>query len=90
MTRAKAEAPEAMPGAGSKGRGRKFREYDGGASGVTATTEICWTEADERLMEALLHQCQKTDATRVVRGKGMEAFPKWTRPLVEFRSLAHE
>jgi RNA-directed DNA polymerase len=71
MTRAKAEAPEAMPGAGSKGRGRKSREYDGGASGVTATTEICWTEADERLMEEIVSRANMMKAyNRVVSNKG--------------------
>jgi hypothetical protein len=41
-------------------------------------------------VEAPLHQSQETDATRTVRGKGMEKCHKWTRPLVELRSLAHE
>jgi len=41
-------------------------------------------------VEALLHKSQETDATRVVKAKGMEKRPEWTRPLVEFRSSAHE
>src|ERR1039457_5303522 len=40
--------------------------------------------------EAFLHESHKTDATRVIRRKGVEERPKWTRPLVELRSLAHE
>ncbi len=62
MTRAKAEAPDEKPGAGSKGRGRKSREYDGGASGVTATTETYWPEAGERLMEEIVNRANSESA----------------------------
>jgi group II intron reverse transcriptase/maturase len=71
MTRAKAEAPEEKPGAISEGRGRKSRENDSGASGVTATTETCGTEADERLMEAIVSRSNMMQAyDRVVSNKG--------------------
>ena len=53
MTRAKAEAPEEMPGAVLDGRGRKSREHDNGASGVTVTRETYWAEAEARLMEEI-------------------------------------
>jgi hypothetical protein len=41
-------------------------------------------------MEATIHKDEETDATRIIRSKGMEKCPKQTRPLVELRSLAHE
>ena len=71
MTRAKAEASEAMPGAGSKGRDRKSREYGNGASGVTAMTVIDWPEAEERLMEEIVSRGNMMKAlNRVVSNKG--------------------
>ena len=41
-------------------------------------------------MEATIHKNEETDATRIIRGEGVEKRPKQTRPLVEFRSLAYE
>jgi RNA-directed DNA polymerase len=71
MTRAKADAPEETPGAGSEGRGRKSREYAPGVSGVTATTENDWTEAGERLMEEIVGRPNMMKAyNRVVSNKG--------------------
>jgi hypothetical protein len=71
MTRVKADAPAETPGAGSEGRDRKFREYDSGASGVTATTETDWTEAGERLMEEIVSRANMMKAyNRVVSNKG--------------------
>ena len=67
----KAEVPEEKPGAISEGRGRKSRENDNGASGVTATTETCGTEAEERLMEAIVSRSNMMEAyDRVVSNKG--------------------
>jgi len=54
MARAKAEAPEEMPGAVLDGRGRKSREHNNGASGVTVTRETYWAEAEARLMEEIV------------------------------------
>lgn len=54
MARAKAEAPEEMPGAMLEGRGRKSREHNNGASGVTVTRETYWAEAETRLMEEIV------------------------------------
>jgi len=71
MTRAKADTPAETPGAGSEGRGRKSREYASGASGVTATTEIDWTETGERLMEEIVNRSNMMKAyNRVVSNKG--------------------
>lgn len=71
MTRIKAEASGRKPGAGSKGRGRKSREYDAGALDVTATTEIDWPEAEERLMEEIISRGNLKKAyNRVVSNKG--------------------
>lgn len=71
MTRIKAEASGTNPGAGSKGRGRKSREYDLGAFDVTATTEIDWPEAEERLMEEIISRSNLRKAyNRVVSNKG--------------------
>lgn len=71
MTRIKAEASGKKPGAGSKGRGRKSREYDAGALDVTATTEIDWPEAEERLMEEIISRGNLKKAyNRVVSNKG--------------------
>lgn len=71
MTRAKADAPAETPGARSEGRDRKSREYDAGASGVTATTETDWTEAGERLMEEIVSRSNMMKAyNRVVSNKG--------------------
>ena len=71
MTRASAEAPDERSGAGSEGRDRKFREQDNGASGVTATTESCWTEAGGRLMEEIVSRANMMKAyNRVVSNKG--------------------
>ncbi len=41
-------------------------------------------------VEADLHPSQEPDATRIAGQCGMEIRDKRTRPLVEFRSLAHE
>ena len=71
MTRIKAEASGKKPGAGSKGRDRKSREYDAGALDVTATTEIDWPEAEERLMEDIISRGNLKKAyNRVVSNKG--------------------
>lgn len=71
MTRIKAEASGNKPGAGSKGRGRKSREYDVGVLEVTATTEIDWPEAEERLMEEIISRGNLKKAyNRVVSNKG--------------------
>lgn len=71
MTRARAEAPEEKPGAGSEGRDWKSREHGNGASGVTATTESCWTEADGRLMQEMVSRTNMMKAyNRVVSNKG--------------------
>lgn len=71
MTRIKVEASGRNPGAGSKGRGRKSREYDAGALDVTATTEIDWPEAEERLMEEIISRGNLKKAyNRVVSNKG--------------------
>jgi group II intron reverse transcriptase/maturase len=71
MTRAKADAPEEKPGAESEGRDRKSQEYESGASGVTATTEIDWTEAGARLMEEIVSRANMMKAyNRVVSNKG--------------------
>ena len=71
MTRAKAEAPEEMPGAVLEGRGRKSREYDNGASGVTVTRETYWAEAETRLMEEIISRGNMQKAyNRVVSNKG--------------------
>lgn len=71
MARAKAEAPEEKPGAGLEGRGRKSREHDNGASGVTATRETCWAEAETRLMEEITSRANMHKAyNRVVSNKG--------------------
>jgi group II intron reverse transcriptase/maturase len=71
MTRARAEAPEEKPGAGLEGRGRKSREHGNGVSGVTATTETYWTEADGRLMEEIVSRANMMKAyNRVVSNKG--------------------
>ncbi len=71
MTRIKAEASGRKPGAGSKGRDRKSREYDAGALDVTATTETDWPEAEERLMEEIISRGNLKKAyNRVVSNKG--------------------
>jgi len=71
MARAKAEVPVGKPGAGSKGRGRKSREYDAGASGATAITENDWPEAEERLMEEITSRGNMMKAmNRVISNKG--------------------
>ena len=41
-------------------------------------------------VEANIHESKETDAMRIIRGEGVEKCPKWTRPLVELRSLAYE
>ncbi|NTW37902.1 MAG: group II intron reverse transcriptase/maturase, partial [Syntrophobacteraceae bacterium] len=71
MARVKAEALHEMAGAGLKGRGRKSREYDSGASGVTVTKETYWAEAEERLMEEIVSRGNMHKAyNRVVSNKG--------------------
>ena len=72
MTRAKAEVPEEEPGAGLEGRGRKSREQDNGASGVTVTRETYWSEAETRLMEEIISRANMQKAyNRVVSNKGV-------------------
>jgi len=71
MARAKAEAPEEIPGAVLEGRDRKSREDDNGASGVTVTTETSWAEAETRLMEEIVSRANMQRAyNRVVSNKG--------------------
>ena len=71
MTRAKAEAPDEKSGAGSEGRGRKSQEYGNGALGATATTDIYWSEAGERLLEEIISRGNMMKAyNRVVSNKG--------------------
>jgi len=71
MARIKAEALAEMPGAGLAGRGRKSREEDRGAYGVTALEETYWSEAGERLMEEIVSRSNMTKAyNRVVSNKG--------------------
>src|SRR6266702_5115930 len=71
MARAKAEAPEEKPGAGLEGRGLKSREHDNGASGVTATRETYWAEAETRLMEEIISRANMQKAyNRVISNKG--------------------
>ena len=81
MARAKAEVPVGKPGAGSKGRGRKSREYDAGASGATAITENDWPEAEERLMEEITSRGNMMKAmNRVISNKGSAdpaSYPIW-------------
>jgi hypothetical protein len=54
MARIKAEALLEKAGAVLDGRGRKSREDNTGASGVTVTRETYWAEAEERLMEEIV------------------------------------
>ena len=71
MTRVNAEAPDGKPGATLEGRGRKSREHGGGVSGVTATTEPFWTEAEARRMEEVVSRGNMMKAYhRVVSNKG--------------------
>ena len=71
MARAKAEAPEEKPGAMLDGRGRKSREHNNGASGVTVMRETYWSEAEERLMEEIISRGNMQKAyNRVVSNKG--------------------
>ncbi len=71
MTRAKAEVPEEIPGAVLDGRGRKSREHNNGASGVTVTRETYWAEAETRLMEEIVSRANMQKAyNRVVSNKG--------------------
>lgn len=53
------------------GRGRKSREHNNGASGVTVTRETYWSEAEERLMEEIISRGNMQKAyNRVVSNKG--------------------
>lgn len=71
MTRAKAEAPDEKSGAEPEGRGRKSQEYGSGALGATATTDIYWSEAGERLLEEMISRGNMMKAyNRVVSNKG--------------------
>lgn len=71
MARAKADASYEKMGAVLEGRGRKSREYDNGASGVTVTRATYWAEADERLMEEIVSRANMQKAyNRVVSNKG--------------------
>lgn len=71
MTRADAEATAGMPGTGSEGRGQKSQEYGNGASVVTATDGMSWTEAGLRLMDDVVSRDNMMVAyRRVVSNKG--------------------
>jgi group II intron reverse transcriptase/maturase len=71
MARAKAEASHEKVGAVLDGRGRKSRESDNGASGVTVTRETYWAEAETRLMEEIISRANMQKAyNRVVSNKG--------------------
>jgi len=71
MARAKAEALHEIAGAELKGRGRKSREHNNGASGVTVTRETYWSEAETRLMEEIVSRSNMQKAyNRVVSNKG--------------------
>jgi hypothetical protein len=71
MARAKAEASHEKVGAVLNGRGRKSREHDNGASGVTVTRESYWAEAETRLMEEIVSRANMHKAyNRVVSNKG--------------------
>ena len=71
MARVKAEVPEEIPGAVLEGRGRKSREHNNGASGVTVTRETYWAEAETRLMEEIVSRANMQKAyNRVVSNKG--------------------
>ena len=41
-------------------------------------------------VETTVHESKETDATRNIRGKGMEKCPESKRSLVEFGSLTYE
>ncbi len=71
MARAKAEVPEEIPGAVLEGRGRKSREHNNDASGVTVTRDTYWAEAETRLMEEIVSRVNMQKAyNRVVSNKG--------------------
>lgn len=71
MARAKAEASHEKVRAVLDGRGRKSREHDNGASGVTVTRETYWSEAETRLMEEIISRVNMQKAyNRVVSNKG--------------------
>jgi group II intron reverse transcriptase/maturase len=71
MARAKAEALHEIAGAVLEGRGRKSREHNNGASGVTVTKETYWSEAGPRLMEEIVSRANMQKAyNRVVSNKG--------------------
>lgn len=71
MARARAEALHEKAGAGLKGRDRKSREYDNGASGVTVTRGTYWAEAETRLMEEITSRVNMQKAyNRVVSNRG--------------------
>ena len=54
-----------------EGRGRKSREHNSGASGVTVTRETYWAEAETRLMEEIVSRANMQKAyNRVVSNKG--------------------
>ena len=71
MARVKAEASHEKVGAVLEGRGRKSREHDNGASGVTVTRETYWAEAETRLIEEIVSRANMHKAyNRVVSNKG--------------------
>jgi retron-type reverse transcriptase len=71
MARAKAEASHEKVGAVLEGRGRKSREHNNGAPGVTVTRETYWAEAETRLMEEIVRRANMQKAyNRVVSNKG--------------------
>ena len=77
MARAKAGAPEEIPGAMLDGRGRKSREHNDGASSVTVTRENSSAEAGTRLMEEIVSRANMHKAyNRVVSNKGAPGVDK--------------
>ena len=71
MARANAEASHVKVGAVLEGRGRKSREHDNGASGVTVTRETYWAEAETLLMEEIVSRANMQKAyNRVISNKG--------------------
>lgn len=71
MTRANAEVSHEKVRAMLEGRGRKSREHNNGASGVTVTRETYWSEAETRLMEEIVSRANMQKAyNRVVSKKG--------------------
>ena len=67
-----------------EGRGRKSREHNNGASGVTVTRETYWSEAEERLMEEIVSRANMQKAyNRVVSNKGAAGVDSMTTGQLE-------